>query len=293
MSGSALKRALDPRTRDRSGDGSAKKKPSRHASAFTLRWLMFAEGDPDTVGTRSPGFAEVFTSIFDSISTSTQWVDKDMAQYCQLAMMTMFWLKHRFAGTPVAAAAAAEADDEDYDDAASDTDSAFPTGLKPKLVNIVISLNDMFNVVDGGFKDKAIEESVEYIDLAKAKFRYAFRFVTAASSKKAMETSIHDAVIEFASSSFKENTWQISGEPITVAAASDYFKKSEAVIKASRRNRANGPQRQDSMYQHAVGTHDEVKQIKECLMTLAEMVSVYPIVNDYYAMINNQMIYCV
>jgi signal recognition particle subunit SRP54 len=65
------------------------------------------------------------------------------------------------------------------------------------------------------------------------------------------------------------------------------------LIKASRRNRANGPQRQDSMYQHAVGTHDEVKQIKECLMTLAEMVSVYPIVNDYYAMINNQMIYCV
>ena len=109
--------------------------------------------------------------------------------------MAMFWLKHCFVGTAAAAAEAANADDEDDDDAASvsasDTDSAFPTVLKPKLANIIISLNDMFNVVDGGFKDKAIEESVEYIDLAKARFRYAFRFVTAASSKKAMETPIH------------------------------------------------------------------------------------------------------
>ena len=83
------------------GDVGSAKKPSRGGSAFSLRWLMFADGDQTSVAKRSPSFAEVFASVFSKVDTGRggEWDESDLPAYCKSCLMALFYFKHMFIGS--------------------------------------------------------------------------------------------------------------------------------------------------------------------------------------------------
>ena len=263
---SSLKRALAL------PDVGSAKKPSRGGSVFSLRWLMFADGDQNSVGKRSPSFAEVFASVFANVDTGRggEWVESDLPAYCKLCLMTLFWFKHMFIGS-----ADADEDDDDEDDdscaSSSATTGDVPQLLQPKLYDIVNQVNNVFNIVDGPIAEE-IAQQCQFADAAKAKFRYSFRQVLQGGvSKKIAAECIPAAMRTYA---VVGNGFAIGGEPMTEQLVTEYFNDSPAIksMIASRSTTENALRRADSLHAHAVGTHSEVKQLKTCLFTLAQMI---------------------
>ena len=269
MSSLKRARALD--------DVGSAKKPSRGGSAFSLRWLMFADGDQNSVGKRPPSFVEVFASVFANVDTGRggEWVESDLPAYCKLCLMTLFWFKHMFIGSVAADAAECDDDDDEDDDASCASSSAtqgeVPQLLQPKLYDIINQINDVFSIVDGPIAEE-IAQQCQFADAAKAKFRYSFRQVLHGGvSKKNAAECVPAAMRTYA---VVGNGFAIGGEPLTEQLVTEYFNDSPAIksMIASRSTTENALRRVDSLHAHAVGTHSEVKQLKTCLFTLAQMM---------------------
>ena len=184
---SSKKRALDPRTR-----GS---KPSRPASVYTLRFLKYAIGDPSVAGTpqRTPSFDTIFFDLLNKFTVEGDvWLESDALSLCSLEIFTLLCLKFMLIGMIVKKGGEDDEmddDDNDDDDAGSNDDKEVPKQLLPKLVSIVVALENVLAYADN------LKTEVRWIHEVSRKFRAATRGII--SSSKSLAASCVWASLEY------------------------------------------------------------------------------------------------
>ena len=166
--------------------GSAKKKPTRQGSIFTLRLLAFAPGILTTAGSRPPTFDQIFFELLNSAEVNDEgsWALADAPGLCSLAMFALFFLKTAFfipkkTVTPKGGGNDAVAAGSDVDSFSSveveDVPSPPPHSTLPKLVNVVLSVENIFAFADH------LDDEIEWIRPIARKFRSLTRTITSSS----------------------------------------------------------------------------------------------------------------
>ena len=165
---------------------------------YTLRFLCFASGDPTVVGTpqRQPSFEVVFLDMLNKFAVEEEsWLEGDAVHLCSLALYTLYFLKFMFL-TPIAPKTFDEDDEVDGEDGAFSSDEKkvvapeCPKLLLPKLVNIVIQLENIFAYADN------LDTEVPWIRSIGRKFRASTRGVIS-SSRGVAATLVFDALDYF------------------------------------------------------------------------------------------------
>ena len=274
MSGSARKRpALDPRTRGG--------KPSRHASVYTLRFLKYATGDPSIAGTpqRTPSFDVIFFDILHKFHVQNEvWMQEDALGLCSLAILTLFYIK--FILIDITAAKKTGEDDEMVDDEDDDDDDArtlsnddkeVPKWLLPKLVNIVVAIENVFAYAD------SLKSEVRWIHEVSRKFRAATRGIIS-GSKSIASTCVWESLEDFAKAIDEipkdVKVWEIDDVPITTDTCDLYFTQSEIVVNARQveSDKRTLPNRMSSFSAHLSETQNDINLIKEAFYLQTKMV---------------------
>jgi hypothetical protein len=258
--------------------GSAKKRPSRQGNIFTLRLLAFAPGNIATVGSRSPSFDQIFIDLLKSVEVNDEgsWDESDAVALCSLAMFALFFLKTVFfipkkKVTPTKDAAAAGSDDNDDDFCAEveDVPSTPPHAMLPKLVNVVLSVENIFAFADH------LDDEIEWIRPIARKFRSLTRGIIS-SSRAYAAMHVFEVLQSFAdeSTAMKDNVWMIESKLITSADVNVYFIDAPIVKKAQLEyDNSRAPSRVNSIATATRETTEELKEVKTALFTLAKMVS--------------------
>jgi len=232
---------------------------------------MFAPGDQHSIGKRSPLFDEVFYSMLNSFTfENDQWLEDDAVALMALAMMTTFFLRNVLFDGVAKPAEKAGGDDADDDGAASDADEtlALPTVLLPKLVNIILSLHQLFNFADG------LINQIDWIRPVCRSFRSAFGCLVG-KSRSIAQTQCTVRMHVFVNAKITSDVWTCGGNSITTETMQSYFKESPAVVEIieSQDAKRSVLARTVSINAHARETTEEIKEIKTVLFTLAKMVS--------------------
>ena len=97
----ACREMMKKRPAAREACGASAKKPPRHPSRFTLRFLKYAVGDPSIVGTPQhlPAFATVFFEYLNAFPVEDDaWMENGAVPLCALAMYTLYFIKFTFIG---------------------------------------------------------------------------------------------------------------------------------------------------------------------------------------------------
>ena len=165
---------------------------------YTLRFLCFAAGDPTVVGTpqRQPSFDVVFFDMLNQFAVEEEaWMEDDAVQLCSLALYTLYFIKFMFL-TSIAPKTSDEDDDMDGEDGAFSAGEKkvvapdVPKSLLPKLVNILIQLENIFAYADN------LNTEVPWIRSIGRKFRASTRGVIS-SSRGVAATLVFDALEYF------------------------------------------------------------------------------------------------
>lgn len=256
------------------------KKPSRGPSQYSLRFLKFAIGDPSVVGTpqRAPSFDVIFFSLLNKFQIEDDvWSENDALALCTLAIYTLYFIKFTFIG----AAAKKSGEDDEVDGSDADEShagdkhddkkaiKAVPQTLLPKLVKIVVAVENIFAYADN------LDNEIDWIRPISRKFRAATRGIIS-SSNAVGSTIVFQSLEYFAQqmSILEDSVWKVNETPITPAAVDLYFQTSEIVHLAKQHelSSGNGFARFASFSGHLNETQNDVNLIKEAMFNLSKMV---------------------
>jgi hypothetical protein len=266
---------LKKRPAAREAGGASAKKPSRHPSRFTLRFLKYAVGDSSIVGTpqRAPAFGTIFFEYLNAFPVEDDvWLEKDAVSLCALAMYTLYFMKYTFIGGIAPKKTDQDADMEDEDEEEVEVVDDVPKALLPKLVNILVQLENIFSFADN------LATELDWIHRVSRKFRAATRGVISSSKSGAAALAMQS--IEYFSTQIDDDTaWIIAGTQVTMESTDEFFLKSKAVHIAKQQELGirNTLTRFDSFTGHLNETQHDVNLIKEALYNLSKMVCTHRI----------------
>ena len=260
------------RPASREAHGASAKKPSRHASSFTLRFLKYAVGDPSIVGTRPrvPAFDTIFFELLNAFPVENDvWLESGAVPLCALAMYTLYFIKFSFIGTAAPKKPDQDADMDEQDEEEVEVVNDVPKALLPKLVNILVQLENIFAFADN------LTTEVDWIHRVSRKFRASTRGVI--SSSKSGASAVAMQSLEYFSTQMDTldiTVWTIADTPVTSESVDHFFQQSKAVHLAKQQELAgrNGLSRFESFSGHLNETQNDVNLIKESLNMLSKMV---------------------
>ena len=254
-----------PRLSDR------KRAPSRQPNRFTLRYLIFAIGDKQTVGSRYPQFDVVFSSLLNAfpINDADTWDTADAAALCALAMYTLYYFRYLFMDPPTTSESAASVAEEELEDDEEEDQTSPPQAMLTKLVQIVGHVQQIFNFA-GGLTDEIV-----WIRSVQRKFQAAFSSCLIGASRTQAQNMIYEALKAFTASKVPADDWMIADELMTTEAMMKYFNNSPAALDAiaAAETKRTVLSRTASMSGHVQESAREIVQIKTQILTLARMAS--------------------
>ena len=268
----ACREMMKKRPASREACGASAKKPSRHPSRFTLRFLKYAVGDPSIVGTpqRAPAFGTIFFEYLNAFPVEDDvWLENDAVPLCALAMYTLYFIKFTFIGGNAPKKTDQDADMDEEDEEEVEVVDDVPKALLPKLVSILVQLENIFSFADN------VTTELDWIHRVSRKFRAATRGVIS-SSKTGAAALVMQSIEYFSTQmdTLEVTVWTIADTQLTSESTDEFFQQSKAVHVAKQQELSgrNGLSRFESFSGHLNETQHDVNLVKEALYNISKMV---------------------